>query len=70
MIISEDKTALTLKATRHNKLAIIHCGVIRKGFRAIGSDPRDATDGEEIQFERVGLRAKRNGSESIFTKES
>jgi hypothetical protein len=66
----EENNTLTLKVTQHDKLGIIHCGVTREGFIAVGGDPRDIADGEEILFERAGIRAKRNGSEYIFTKKS
>jgi len=68
--MSEDANTLTLGPTRHDKLGIIHCGVTREGFIAVGGDPRNIEDGEEILFERVGIRARRSGSEYTFTRES
>jgi hypothetical protein len=65
--MSEDDT-LTLHATQHDKLGMIHCGVTREGFIAVGGNPRDIADGEEILFERVGIKANRNGSEYTFTR--
>jgi len=60
--------ALTLSPTYHDKIGIIHCGVTREGFIAVAGDPRDIADGEEIFFEKVNIKAKRQGSEYIFTK--
>jgi hypothetical protein len=60
--------ALTLKPATHDKLGIIHCGVTREGFIAVGGEPRNIADGEEILFERVGIKAKRSGNEYIFTR--
>ena len=38
---------------KHDKLGIIHCGVTREGFIAVGGEPRDIEDGQEILFERT-----------------
>jgi hypothetical protein len=62
--------SITLEARSHGKVGLIHCGVTRDGFIAVGGDPRDIADGEEILFERVGIKAKRSGSEYTFTKVS
>ena len=59
---------LTLVPVRHGKLGIIHCGVTREGFIAVGGEPRNIEDGQEIVFERTGIRARRNGSEYTFTR--
>ena len=67
--MSEDNT-LTLSPTLHGKIGIIYCGVTREGFIAVAGDPRDIADGEEIFFEKVNIKAKRQGSEYIFTKET
>ena len=67
--MSEDNT-LTLTPLHHDKIGIVHCGVTREGFIAVAGDPRDIADGEEIFFEKVNIRAKRQGSEYIFTKET
>ena len=40
----------------------------REGFIAVGGDPRNIDDGEEILFEHVGIKARRQGSEYTFTK--
>ena len=47
---------------------MVHCGVTREGFIAVGGDPRDIEDGEEFVFERVGIKAARRGSEYLFTR--
>ena len=60
--------SLTLKVPTHDRLGIIHCGVTREGFIAVGGEPRNIADGEEILFERVGIRARRSGSEYTFTR--
>jgi hypothetical protein len=66
--MSANTETLTLAPTRHGKLGIIHCGVTREGFIAVGGDPRNIDDGQEILFERVGIRARRKGSEYTFTR--
>jgi hypothetical protein len=66
--MSEGTETLTLGPAKHDKLGIIHCGVTREGFIAVGGDPRDIDDGEEILFEHVGIKARRQGSEYTFTK--
>jgi len=65
--MSETET-LTLGPAKHDKLGIIHCGVTREGFIAVGGDPRNIEDGQEILFERVGIKARRQGSEYTFTR--
>ena len=67
--MSADISTLTLEPGKHDKLGIIHCGVTREGFIAVGGDPRDIADGEEILFEHVDIKVKRNGSEYVFTRE-
>jgi hypothetical protein len=62
------EASLTLTPRNHDKLGIIHCGVTREGFIAVGGEPRDIADGEEILFERTGIKAKRNGSDYTFTR--
>ncbi len=59
--------SLTLSPKEHGKLGIIHCGVTREGFIAVGGDPRDINDGEEVTFDRVKIKAVRKGSEYTFT---
>ena len=66
--MSDQANTLTLKPRKYDKLGVVHCGVTREGFIAVGGDPRDIADGEEITFERVGIKAKRKGSEYTFTK--
>lgn len=63
-----ESETLTLAPAKHDKLGIIHCGVTREGFIAVGGEPRNIEDGQEIQFERVGIRARRQGSEYTFTR--
>jgi hypothetical protein len=64
----ENTETLTLAPAEHDKLGIIHCGVTREGFIAVGGEPRDIEDGEEILFERVAIKARRQGSEYTFTR--
>lgn len=66
--MSENIEALTLAPAKHDKLGIIHCGVTREGFIAVGGEPRDISDGEEILFERVAIKVRRQGSEYVFTR--
>ena len=66
--MSADSATLTLAPTEHDRLGIIHCGVTREGFIAVGGEPRDIEDGEEIVFPRTGIRARRQGSEYTFTR--
>jgi hypothetical protein len=66
--MSDTTATLTLAPTQHGKLGVVHCGVTREGFIAVGGDPRDIDDGQELLFERVGIRATRQGSEYTFTR--
>lgn len=66
--MTEGTETLTLEPAKHGKLGIIHCGVTREGFIAVGGDPRNIDDGEEILFERVGIKAKRSGSTYTFDR--
>jgi hypothetical protein len=66
--MSDTTETLTLAPARHGKLGIIHCGVTREGFIAVGGDPRDIEDGEDIVFARVAIKARRQGSEYTFTR--
>jgi hypothetical protein len=67
MMMSETET-LTLAPAKHDKLGLIHCGVTREGFIAVGGEPRNIDDGQEILFERTGIRVRRQGSEYTFTR--
>lgn len=62
-----DKT-LTLNPHTYNKLGIIHCGVTHEGFVVVAGDPRDIADGQEILFERVGIKVRRDGVQYTFTR--
>ncbi|HHJ13827.1 MAG TPA: hypothetical protein ENJ79_05540 [Gammaproteobacteria bacterium] len=62
------ETTLTLNARQHGKLGVVHCGVTRDGFIAVCGEPRDIADGEEILFEKVGIKATRKGNEYTFTR--
>jgi len=66
--MSDSTATLTLEPARHGKLGIIHCGVTREGFIAVAGDPRDIADGQELVFERVGIKATRQGSKYTFTR--
>lgn len=66
--MSEHGETLTLVPTKHDKLGIVHCGVTREGFIAVGGEPRNLEDGQEILFDRVGIKARRQGSEYTFTR--
>ena len=66
--MSENIETLTLAPARHDKLGVVHCGVTREGFIAVGGKPRDIKDGEEILFERVAIKVRRQGSEYVFTR--
>jgi hypothetical protein len=59
---------LTLAPAQHDKLGVIHCGVTREGFIAVGGEPRNIDDGQEILFERPGIKARRHGSEYTFSR--
>jgi hypothetical protein len=71
-----EKEVMTMSATdtlmlapaQHDKLGIIHCGVTREGFIAVGGEPRTIEDGQEIVFERTGIKARRQGSEYTFSR--
>jgi hypothetical protein len=66
--MSTDSATLTLAPTEHDKLGIVHCGVTRPGFIAVGGEPRNIEDGQEIVFARTGIRARRQGGEYTFTR--
>ena len=66
--MSSDET-ITLGPREHGKLGIYHCGVTREGFIAVAGEPRDIADGEEILFERPGIKASRSGEEYTFSKD-
>jgi hypothetical protein len=59
---------ITLTPHTYDKLGVIHCGVTYEGFIAVAGDPRNIADGEEILFERVGVKARRQGEQYIFTR--
>jgi hypothetical protein len=59
---------LTLEPKHYDKFGQVHCGVTREGFISVAGDVRDIADGEEILFERAGIKAKRKGSEYTFSK--
>jgi hypothetical protein len=61
------ENSITIGPREHDKLGVCHCGVTREGFIAVAGDPRDIADGEEIVFERTGIKAVRHGSEYTFT---
>jgi len=67
--MSAESETLTLGPAHHDKLGIIHCGVTREGFIAVGGEPRAIEDGQELVFERAGIRVRRSGSEYIFSRE-
>lgn len=60
----------TLTLTPHNygKIGIVHCGVTYEGFVVVAGDPRNIADGQEILFERAGIKVKRSGGEYTFAK--
>lgn len=60
--------SITLAPKAHDKLGIVHVGVTRDGFIAVGGAPRNIKDGEEIVFDRVGIQASRKGDEYTFNK--
>jgi hypothetical protein len=63
-----DSDTLTLGPAKHDKLGVIHCGVTREGFIVVGGDPHNIEDGEEVLFERSGIKVLRQGSEYTFTR--
>jgi hypothetical protein len=64
--MSDDSIILTPK---HNgKVGVYFCGVTREGFIAVAGEPRDIADGEEIMFDRSGIKASRDGSEYMFSR--
>jgi hypothetical protein len=62
------ENTITLGPREHDKLGVSHCGVTREGFIAVAGEPRNIEDGEELVFERPGIRATRKGSEYTFSK--
>ncbi len=61
--------SISIKEGYYDKIGIIHCGVIR-GFKVnCGGELKVLEDGEEHHYERVGITAKRQGDEVVFTKD-
>ena len=60
--------SITLTATHHDKLGLLHCGVTREGFIAVAGDTANIADGEEIKFERTRVAVTRKGGEYTFTR--
>jgi hypothetical protein len=60
--------SLTLAPGKYDKLGVLHCGVTHEGFIVVAGDPRDIKDGEEIVFDKVKVKASRQGSAYTFTK--
>jgi hypothetical protein len=60
--------SITLGPREHGKLGVSHCDVTREGRIAVAGEPRNIGDGEEIVFERPGIKAARKGSEYTFSK--
>jgi hypothetical protein len=63
-----EENIITLKPHTYGKLGHIHCGVTYEGFVAVGGFPHDIADGEELVFDKIGVKASRSGSEYTFTK--
>ena len=59
---------ITLTPHHYAKLGVVHCGVTHEGLIAVGGDPREIADGEEIFCERTRIKAKRRDGEYTFTK--
>ncbi len=59
---------LTLTALHHDKLGIIHCGVTREGLVVVAGDQKAIADGEEVVFDRTGIKVRRNGEEYTFAR--
>jgi hypothetical protein len=64
--MSED--SITLEPRHYGKIGPLHCGVTREGFIAVAGDVADIADGQEITFDRVGIKASRKGSEYTFSR--
>jgi hypothetical protein len=62
--------SVTLAPTEHDKLGMIHFVVTREGFIAVGAEPRDIEDRKGIQFERTGIKTRRQGSGYTFARVS
>ena len=59
---------ITLSPRHHGKVGIYHCGVTREGFIAVGGEPRNIADNEEITFERSRIKTSRTGSAYTFSR--
>ena len=66
--MTAENDSITLTPAHHEKLGLLHCGVTREGFIAVAGETADIADGEEIEFERSHITARRNGSEYVFTR--
>ena len=63
-----NENTLNLTPGKHDKLGVVHCGVTREGFIAVGGYPRNIDDGEEIVFDQLNIKASRQGSSYTFGK--
>lgn len=66
--MNTDSESITLSARHHDKLGMLHCGVTRAGFVAVGGDVADITDGGKIEFPRHQVTVERKGDEYTFTR--
>lgn len=59
---------VTLTPRHHDKLGVLHVGVTREGFVSVAGEVADIDDGQEVTFERSGVKVRRNGGEYEFAK--
>lgn len=60
--------SVTLTPKHYDKLGVLHVGVTREGFVTVAGDVADIEDGQEVTFERTGVKVRRSGSEYEFAK--
>jgi len=59
---------LTLSPRHNGKIGSNYCGVTRDGFIAVAGSPKDIADGEEIVFDHVSIKARREGDVYTFSR--
>ena len=64
--MSDDTIMLTPR--HHGKVGVYFCSVTREGIIAVAGEQRNIADGEEILFDRSGIKVSRDASEYMFSR--
>ena len=66
MVSNDVKMSVVLKAGLYEKLGLVHCGVTRSGFVAVGGDVSTIIDKQVVLFLTHKVAVCRNGDNHIF----